>query len=281
MAEYANAQERARRFAIGLIVAHLVLALAAVLLFAPGFSDYKWPRWQSIFLESLASSQVALTTAVLFIGSFSLVWRIAAAATVLMFWLSVLDAIGFREENWLFIFAIQLAGIGACLAIARIFGARLTCASAAEVVLRERQKLRFSMRQMLLATLAASLLLGVYTAIGKLPDFHESLDRGVLPRAQALGIVLVLIALFAVWTAFGTGRRMAPFLLLILVTLLGSYTIANTDRMFRTAWWSALTRESYQMAYLYLVFLYALFVSLSLAVLRIGGYRFARRSESS
>jgi hypothetical protein len=281
MAQCTTAQERARRYAIGLIVAHLVLALAAVLLFTTGFQDYKWPRWQSIFLEALALSQVGLATTVLVIGNFSLVWRIAVAAIVLMFWLGVLDSLDFRDENWLFIFAIQMAGIGACLAVARIFGARLTCEPATDVGSLECAKLRFSMRQILQVTAAVSFLLGIATLIGKLPDFHEALDRGVLPRAKTLGVVLVPIVLVTVWAAFTTGRRMTPFLLLIVVTLLAAYAIANTDRMFRTAWWSSLTRESYQMAYLYLVFVYALVVSLSLAILRIGGYRFDRRSGSS
>lgn len=278
MATCTAAQERARRFAIGLIVAHLVLALAGVLLFVPGFPDYAWPRWQCIFLEALAFAQVGMVTAILAIGSLSITYRVAAAAAVFMFWVIVFGALDLHHENWLSIFAIQMAGIGACLAVARIFGARLTCEPAPDVSSLERAKFRFSMRQILLVMASVSFLLGVATLIGKLPDFHEALDRGVLPRAKTLGVGLVPILLVAVWTTFTTGRRVTPFLLLIVVTLLAAY--ASADRMFRTAWWSTLTRESYQMAYLYLVFVYALLVFLSLATLRIGGFRIGRQSEN-
>lgn len=222
-----------------------------------------------------------MVTAILAVGGLSIAYRVAAAAAVFMFWVIVLNALDFHHENWLTIFAIQTAGIGACLAVARIFGARLSCEPVPDVGSLERAKFCFSIRQMLLMTTAVSFLLCIGMVVTKLPPFQESMDNGGIPRAKSLGIVLAPVVLLAVWAAFGTTRRMTPFLLLIAVTLLAGHAVSRVDQIYRIAWWSTLTRESYQMAYLYLVFVYALVVCLSLAALRIGGFRMVRQSANS
>jgi hypothetical protein len=72
----------------------------------------------------------------------------------------------------------------------------------------------------------------------------------------------------------GLKQRVTPFFFLVLVTIVAGTAVARTDQLYRTSWWSSLTHESYQTAYLQLVYLYAILVYLSVTVVRVSGYRF-------
>lgn len=270
----ASGDERTRRHMVGLIGAHLFLALFAVLLFSEGFQGYKWPRWQSIFAEALACSQVGFMAAILAIGNMRLSVRIISAAIVLTFWLIVLDALDLGHENWLAIFAIQFAGIGITLAVPRIFGFQLVREQNADEGPVESAQYRFSLRQMLLLTAAVSFLLGLWTVASHFWGLQPSHDRGVRPRAMTLGLGLIPVMLAALWASLGTKRRILPIFVLVLVAALAGLATGRTDRLWRTLWWSSLSRESYEIAYWYLVGLYAFVVYLSLLVLRVSGYRY-------
>jgi hypothetical protein len=277
-----NHSESPRRYIIGLIVAHAVLVLFAVLTFSAGFTDYKWPRWQSIFIEALAATQIGLSSASLVIATVSLPVRIVALSIVLTFWLIVLNDLGLNQDYWLTIFTIQIAGIVLSLAIARLFGLQLIwdrCGTAETQL--AGPAYHFSLRQMLYWTAAASFLLCLGTVLPHISGVKSSFDMGALPRAKTLGLSLFPITLVAVLGTLGFKQKITPFFVLVLVTVVASTTVARADQLYRTTWWSSLTHESYQTAYLQLVYLYATLVYLSVTVVRACGYRFAKRSRNT
>jgi hypothetical protein len=268
-----DTNENPRRFIIGLIVAHAVLVLFAVVTFSAGFTDYKWPRWQSIFIEALAACQVGLLSASLVIAIVALPVRIVALSIVLTFWLIVLTDLGLDQDYWPTIFAIQIVGIVLSLAIARLFGLRLISdrRNADETQLAQAAH-HFSLRQMLYWTAAVSFLLCLGTVLPHVLPAQSAIDLGLLPRAKTLGLSLFPITLVAVLGTLGFKRIITPFFLLVLVTVVASTAVARTDQLYRTTWWSSLTHESYQTAYLQFVYLYAALVYLTVTVVRACGY---------
>jgi hypothetical protein len=267
-----------QRYALGLTIVHAAMALFAVLTFVQGFTDYKWPRWQTIFMEALALSQVGLLAAFLGSGTVRLSVRLISFAIVLVFWLIVFNYVGLDHEDWLAIFLIEIVGICYVLIFARLSGGKFVRKRPAAEAPPNRSKYRFSLRQMLLLMAAASFLLGLGTLLWRFQGFQPpSIDRGVLPRAKVLGLSLPPILLVALWATLGTTRKLLPFVVLVLVTVIASFKVADADQNFRTAWWSALPRDYYPIAYAILVWAYALISYLSLFVLWIGGFRFAKR----
>jgi hypothetical protein len=207
-----NDVESPRRYIAGLIVAHTILVVVAVLTFSTGFTDYRWPRWQSIFIEALAASQVGLLSASLVIATVTLPIRIVALSIVLTFWLIVLNDLGLNQDYWLTIFAIQIAGIVLGLAIARLFGRRLIWERRGTGQSRLAEATyRFSLRQMLYWTAAASFLLCLGTVLPHISDAKSSFDLGVLPRAKTLGLSLFPITLVAVMGTIGFKQKIHSF----------------------------------------------------------------------
>jgi hypothetical protein len=149
---------------VALMGVHLVLVLFAVLSFAAGFPDYKWPRWQSLLIEALCLAQLGLLATLLVLGTARFSVRFIAFAIVLTFWLIIFLDLGLDHEDWLIIFSIQIAGVCCILVVLRQFGVRVTrrrpTAEAAG-----KSKYRFSLRQMLVWTAAASFMLGLGTVI--------------------------------------------------------------------------------------------------------------------
>ena len=183
----ANDVESPRRYIIGLIVAHTILVVFAVSTFSTGFTDYKWPRWQSIFIVALAASQVGLLSASLVFGTVTLPLRVVALSIVLTFWLIVLNDLGLDQDYWLAIFAIQIAGIVACLAIARLVGLQLIRdRPGADKTRLAKAAYHFSLRKCCTGQQRRH-----FCSVSP-PYFHISLarttpfDLGVRPRAYAL-----------------------------------------------------------------------------------------------
>jgi hypothetical protein len=277
-----NDVESPRRYIVGLIVAHAVLVVFAVATFSAGFTDYKWPRWQSIFIEALAASQVGLLSASLVIATVSLPMRIVALSIVLTFWLIVLNDLGLTQDYWLMIFAIQIAGIILSLAIARLLGLRLIWGHRGTDQTRPAAATyHFSLRQMLYWTAVASFVLCLGTVLPHISGAKSSFDLGVLPRAKTLGLSLFPITLVAVLGTLGFKQKITPLFVLALVTVVAATAVARSDQLYRTTWWSSLTHESYQTAYLQLIYLYAILVYLSVTVVRVCGFRFVKQSRNT
>ncbi len=269
-----------RHLIVALVLVHIALVVFAVQLFSAGFPDYRWPRWQCIFIESLACSQVGMLAAWLAVGRVPLPLRLSAIAIVIAFWLLAFDYLDLNHESWYRIFSIQVAGICLTLVVARLCGVQLIDQRSAVEHQSGNWLRQFSLRQMMAWMVAAACLLNLGIVARKywgVPDWSAFAE---LPRANTLGLALVPVVLIAVWATLGSNRILLPLTLFVLITTIGNLAVGKADRLCRQSWWSSLGRETYETAYWYLVYLCAVVIYLSLVVCRKCGYRLAKTSKA-
>lgn len=262
-----------RRLLAGIIVIHLLLVFVSILPFASGLPNYLWPRGQCIFIESLACSQIGLLASLLALGGMLVSLRICALAVVVAFWLTALNYLGLGHEYWFTIFAIQISVVGAFFLAARLFGVRTRNEYITHEKEQEIQKAQISLQQMMWWVAAVACLLNLGLVAWYPFEITQPLDLGMLWRATPLGIGLACVTVTAVWAALGSNRELVTIFVTIFVTVVVSLFIGTVDRIHRTTWWSSLNRETYEVAYWYLVFLHSTLVYCSSLALRVCGYR--------
>jgi hypothetical protein len=272
---------RQARGVVALLIVHAILVVISIMPFTVGYPDYSWPRWQSVFIEGLATGEIGLAAVFFVMGSATLPLRVIATAIVFTFWLFVLDDLALDHERWLTIFAIQSIGTLLLLGIARLCGIRLVTECAVKHSQLTARQYHYSLGQLLVWTAAISFLVFLGTAIAHVWHFRQSVDSGVLPRAKVIGLSLALIVNLAAWAILGARRKAVPLAILALITVVASLATGRTDHAVRTAYWSSVPVEFYEIAYWYLITFYAIVVSLSLLAIRTTGYRFIRGTAKS
>ena len=256
----------------GLFVIHLLMTILALRSFMEPPSDYLWPRWQCIFLESLAVSQIGLVTTFLTVGKAPFLQKLLGGIAVFAFWLATLNFVGLLHEYWLLLVLIHASGIYVGLVAAlRISNMRLTCLDGTY----SESNRQFNLRQMFVWMTAAACGLGVVSLALQDPSFAQ-IRHEELPRALVLGVLFVLVTLVLTYVILGAKRRIAPWLIAIIVVGGSAMAAGVADQYFRNQWWTSLNGDVYAAAYRYWVLLTGVITLVSLITIRGCGYRFTK-----
>ena len=261
------------------VTAHLALATVAVRLLTTGMDRYHWPRWQSVFVEGVALSQVGLVAVWLAVGSTGVALRIAASTLVTGLWLAILNYAGLDHEYWLpLLVLLTVANAGGLFVLAQTW----TFHVENQRSLQKRQpnaNRGFTLRQTFAWTTAVSALL----AFGTLAQQFAAVQTPpeAFPRAMIMGFMLVPVTLTATWATLGTNRRVLASVVLLLAAVAASLSIGRYDELVRRTRWSSLDWMAYARAYWYLTYLYSIFVVVSLLVTRWCGYRLVQSREDT
>ena len=247
---------------------HLLLTWLGLQFFMNPPADYLWPRWQCIFFESLAVSQIGLVATWLAIGNAPFLIRFSGGVVVIALWLKTLSYVRLTQEYWILLLLIQVGGIYF------FFGAALEMKNVKLTDLQDvnaESRRQFTLTQMFVCITASACVL---RALNSIPVPHPSqFQFGELPRALALGILFAAVVLILAWAVLGNNRRVAPTFAVIAVVLGASFAAGGVDQLVRRNWWSSLSRTDYMVAYCCWVTLSSFITFLSFVVLRVCGYR--------
>jgi hypothetical protein len=269
-----NFAQRRRRYVLGLIFSHTIAAVFAILPFTVGFTDYAWPRGQAIFIEALACGQLSVAAIMLAADWPELPIRICALAGLLAFWLPALN-FTLNNECWFNVFVIQTTVGVVFLFTARSAGMRLGFRQEHDQLADSSTPKGFSLRQLMLVTAAVSFVLGLWVVIQSHAG-QQTIEQGAYPRAEVIGFCFAGVAIAAVIAATVERRKATHLFGLVLIAVVASLLVAQADRLYRRSWWSSLTLETYHTAYMWLTYVYAVIVYLSLLMLRVTGLRWRK-----
>jgi hypothetical protein len=251
---------------------HLALVIVALRLMSLDMPEYRWPRWQCIFMEALVTSQVSLLTIWLILGNASLPVRASGCAFAIATWLVVLEYLSLDNEYWPLVLSTQAVLVSLGLIAARLAGLKLRGRSRPLESLAKDGGNRFSLQQMLQWVAAFAFLMFLSTVV----QMSGGVGGYEVPMAVALGVLLAVVALSASSAALSAKRRFIPLLSLIAVTVVVGLLAGEVDRLYRHSWWSSLPREAYTEAYQRLIGLYAILTSWSLYSVRAAGWRLSK-----
>jgi len=275
-----SAASRSRRLLIiALVLVHLGATVLAVQTMSVDLPGYRWPRWQCIFVEVLATGHVALLASWLSIGNAPFGIRAGASAFVVASWLMIFDYLALDHEQWSMVFALQVLAISVVLLLARLSGLRLHNSGSIREHLPTVRRNRFSLQGMLQWVAAFACVMFLITVVQKTPSAPELLGYGEFLRPPLLGLLLASVAIVAVWTTLVANQKLIPLLPLVAITIVAGLFAGKVDRLYRRSWWSTLTPETYEAAYWGLVGFYAVLVCGSLIFVRVAGFRLSKRAR--
>jgi hypothetical protein len=263
---------------LALVLSHLACVVIAIVLFTlipPSYYLPLWPRWQTVFLEGLAISQICLLATWLGIGMAPLAARLGSVVFLIAFWVTMFDWLTLDHENWFKLFVILAFGVGGGLSLTRIIGLTLSNYSTKKQSVDRRSIGRYTVWQMLSWLTIVAFLLYLVT-IGR-EHRHTPLDYMKGPRSLALGLSFVLVTLVTVWAYLRNRGGLIPALLALLVVVLASLTVGKVDTSVRQIAFSTLHPKSHEAAYWCMVSFASLLLHISLTWVRYCGYRLVKR----
>ena len=189
---------------VRLIFAHITLLFLAIYAMAMDLQNYPWPRWQSMFIEVLALSQISLLSCWCILGLSHWSVRTSILLIGVTFWVVTLRACGLNQERWLTIALIQVVGICVMLLAVQFRGYTLIDLNPGKATSTGHSEAssklpRFSLFQLLIFVSIASLILGM-SQILLSHDALTTLNRGDHIRAPGLALAVAVLAITILWT---------------------------------------------------------------------------------
>ena len=270
---------------VQLIAAHIILLILAIYAMTMDIPNYRWPRWQSMFIEVMGLSQISLLSIWCILGRSLWNLRISMLLIGVTFWVVTLRACGLNQERWLTIALMQVVGISLILLAVRYRGYKLV-----DVMAEDNSSIRkqvdssrlhhFSLFQLMVVVSVLSLFLGMSQKLFSY-EAPSTLNRDDYLRAPGLAISLALLANTVLWSTLYVKKPINRYhFSVIFVLLFACWGVGKVDQLYRTSWWSSLGPHAYEKAYWILLALYTLNMFLSLRVVRLTGFRIEKSPDN-